>query len=63
MCVDSFLAPATESTKRIWKKLEDLFIEERKKSVLDVSLTPSSITAHAPRDVRLRAGRAHSLPP
>jgi formate C-acetyltransferase len=44
----SFLAPATERTKRIWKKLEDLFIEERKKSVLDVSLIPSSITAHAP---------------
>jgi formate C-acetyltransferase len=43
-----FLAPATERTKRIWKKLEDLFVEERKKSVLDVSLIPSSITAHAP---------------
>jgi formate C-acetyltransferase len=45
---DSFLASATERTKRIWKKLEDLFVEERKKSVLDVSLIPSSITAHAP---------------
>src|SRR5215472_10753772 len=45
---DSFLAPATERTKGIWKKLEDLFVEERKKSVLDVSLIPSSITAHAP---------------
>jgi formate C-acetyltransferase len=45
---DSFLAPATERTKRIWKKLEELFVEERKKSVLDVSLIPSSITAHAP---------------
>src|SRR5438067_6767069 len=44
----SFLALATERTKRIWKKLEDLFVEERKKSVLDVSLIPSSITAHAP---------------
>ncbi|HXI74066.1 MAG TPA: formate C-acetyltransferase, partial [Pyrinomonadaceae bacterium] len=44
----SFLAPATERTTRIWKKLEDLFVEERKKSVLDVSLIPSSITAHAP---------------
>ena len=43
----SFLAPATERTKRIWKKLTDLFVEERKKSVLDVSLIPSSITAHA----------------
>jgi formate C-acetyltransferase len=44
----SFLAPATERTKGIWKKLEDLFVEDRKKSVLDVSLIPSSITAHAP---------------
>src|SRR3954471_19083515 len=43
-----FLAPATDRTKRIWKKLEALFVEERKKSVLDVSLIPSSITAHAP---------------
>src|SRR5215475_12877588 len=31
----SFLAPATDRTKRIWKKLEDLFVEERKKGVLD----------------------------
>lgn len=45
---DSFLASPTERTKRIWKKLEDLFVEERKKSVLDVSLIPSSITAHPP---------------
>src|SRR5882762_9875645 len=46
---DSFLALATERTQRIWKKLEALFLEERKKNgVLDVSQTPSSITAHAP---------------
>ena len=45
---DTFLQPATERTKGIWKKLEALFVEERKKSVLDVSLIPSSITAHAP---------------
>src|SRR6516165_6324013 len=45
---DSFLAPATERTKGIWKKLTDMFVEERKKGVLDVSLIPSSITAHAP---------------
>jgi formate C-acetyltransferase len=44
----SFLAQATERTKRIWKKLEDLFVIERKKGVLDVSQIPSSITAHAP---------------
>jgi formate C-acetyltransferase len=45
---DSFLAPATERTKRIWKKLEAMFVEERKKGVLDVSQIPSSITAHTP---------------
>jgi formate C-acetyltransferase len=44
----AFLAPPTERTKRIWKKLEDLFVEERKKGVLDVSQIPGSITAHAP---------------
>jgi formate C-acetyltransferase len=44
----AFLAPATDRTKRIWKKLEALFVEERKKGVLDVSQIPSSITAHAP---------------
>ena len=45
---ESFLAPATERTQAIWKKLTDLFVEERKKGVLDVSQIPSSITAHAP---------------
>jgi formate C-acetyltransferase len=44
----SFLAPATDRTKRIWKKLQNLFLEERKKGVLDISQIPSSITAHAP---------------
>jgi formate C-acetyltransferase len=44
----SFLAPATERTTRIWKRLSDLFVEERKKGVLDISQIPSSITAHAP---------------
>jgi formate C-acetyltransferase len=45
---DSFLAPATARTQKIWKKLTDLFVEERKKGVLDVSQIPSSITAHPP---------------
>src|SRR3954447_8086072 len=45
---ETFLAPATDRTKRIWKQLEGLFVEERKKGVLDVSPVPSSITAHAP---------------
>ena len=44
----SFLAGPTERTKGIWKKLTKLFVEERKKGVLDVSQIPSSITAHAP---------------
>ncbi|HEY7303635.1 MAG TPA: formate C-acetyltransferase [Bryobacteraceae bacterium] len=45
---DSFLTGATERTRNIWKQLNELFIEERKKGVLDISQIPSSITAHAP---------------
>ena len=45
---ESFLAPATKRTLKIWEKLTDLFVEERRKGVLDVSQIPSSITAHAP---------------
>ena len=44
----SFLAPATVRTRKIWETLEALFVEERKKGVLDVSQTPGSITAHPP---------------
>src|SRR5262245_3764660 len=44
----SFVAPATERTKKIWEQLNKLFIEERKTGVLDVSQIPTSITAHAP---------------
>ena len=43
-----FLAPATARTQKIWETLKALFLEERKKGVLDVSQIPSSITAHAP---------------
>jgi formate C-acetyltransferase len=43
-----FLSPPTTRTKLIWEKLEKLFVEERKKGVLDISQIPSSITAHAP---------------
>jgi formate C-acetyltransferase len=43
---DSFLAGPTKRTQAIWKKLTDLFVEERKTGVLDVSQIPSSITAH-----------------
>jgi formate C-acetyltransferase len=45
---ESFLAPATERTKRIWARLNELFVEERKIGVLDVSQIPSSVTAHGP---------------
>ncbi len=45
---ESFLAKATPRTLAIWDKLQALFIEERKKGVLDVSQIPSSITAHPP---------------
>jgi formate C-acetyltransferase len=44
----TFLAPATDRTKKIWDTLTKLFVEERKKGVLDLSQVPSSITAHAP---------------
>jgi formate C-acetyltransferase len=44
----SFLASATTRTLGIWERLNALFLEERKKGVLDVSQIPSTITAHAP---------------
>src|SRR5437667_7786543 len=44
---ESFLAAATQRTRNIWQRLNDLFVEERRKGVLDVSQIPSSITAHA----------------
>jgi formate C-acetyltransferase len=63
---EAFLAPATERTKKIWSKLQALFVEERKKSVLDVSQVPSSITAHAPgyidRDNELIVGLQTDAP-
>ena len=43
----SWLAPH-ERTQTLWNRLNELFIEERKKGVLDISLIPSSITAHDP---------------
>ena len=45
---ESFLAGATQRTQALWNRLTDLFVEERRKGVLDVSLIPSSITAHGP---------------
>src|SRR4029434_94226 len=45
---ESFLAPASPRTEKIWSQLQSLFVEERRKGVLDVSQIPSSITAHPP---------------
>jgi formate C-acetyltransferase len=45
---DRFLAAATARTEHIWNTLKTLFVEERRKGVLDISQIPSSITAHAP---------------
>jgi len=62
----TFLAAATERTKRIWTRLNELFVEERKKGVLDVSPIPSSITAHEPgyidRDLELIVGLQTDAP-
>jgi formate C-acetyltransferase len=44
----SFLTGPTKRTLGIWRKLTDMFVEERKKGVLDVSQIPSTITAHEP---------------
>jgi len=43
---ESFLTAATERTRGILHRLNALFVEERKKGVLDVSMIPSSIIAH-----------------
>ncbi|HXI24754.1 MAG TPA: formate C-acetyltransferase [Pyrinomonadaceae bacterium] len=45
---DSFLAQPTKRTKKIWDRLNTLFVEERKKGVLDISQIPGSITSHGP---------------
>ena len=46
---ESFLAPATtRTTEDLGEAAATLFVEERRKGVLDVSQIPSSITAHAP---------------
>ena len=45
---ESFVVGATMRTRKIWEQLNELFVEERKKGVLDISQIPSSITSHAP---------------
>ncbi|HEY6802710.1 MAG TPA: formate C-acetyltransferase [Pyrinomonadaceae bacterium] len=43
-----FLTTATERTHNLWAKLNKLFVEERKKGVLDISQIPGAITSHKP---------------
>src|SRR3954470_14791772 len=43
-----FLAGPTQRTQRLWNRLDELFQEERRKGVLDISQIPGSITAHGP---------------
>jgi len=61
-----FLATATARTQRIWQTLQELFVEERRKGVLEVSQIPSSITAHPPgyidRDAELIVGLQTDAP-
>ena len=45
---ETFLSPPTERTKKLWNQLNCLFVEERRKGVLDISQIPSSITSHGP---------------
>jgi formate C-acetyltransferase len=45
---DEFLTTATERTRKLWDRLNELFPEERKKGVLDISQIPGSITSHGP---------------
>jgi formate C-acetyltransferase len=45
---ESFLAGPTRRTRKIWDQLNTLFVEERKKGVLDISQIPSAINSHPP---------------
>ena len=47
MATESFLVGPTRRTQEIWRKLQIMFVTERKKGVYDISQIPSSITAHA----------------
>src|SRR4051794_34940642 len=44
-----FLAGPTDRTARIWRQLQRMFVEERRRGIYDVDAhTPSTITSHAP---------------
>ena len=47
--VSAFLAGATDRTKALFGRVKELLVEELNKGVLDIdTVTPSSITSHAP---------------
>lgn len=62
----SFLAGATDRTKKVWETLTPLLAQEREKGVLAVSQEPSSIVAHGPgyidRDLELIVGLQTDAP-
>ncbi|NMO57266.1 formate C-acetyltransferase [Actinoplanes sp. TBRC 11911] len=44
-----FLTGPTHRTERIWRQLQRMFVEERRRGIYDVDAhTPSTITSHAP---------------
>jgi formate C-acetyltransferase len=62
-----FLTGPTERTGRIWRQLQRMFAEERRRGIYDVDAhTPSTITSHAPgyidRDHELIVGLQTSAP-
>jgi len=62
-----FLAGVTPRTAKIWRQLQRMFVEERRRGIYDVDAhTPSTITSHAPgyldRDHELIVGLQTSAP-
>ena len=62
-----FLAGPTHRTERIWRQLQRMFVEERRRGIYDVDThTPSTITSHAPgyldREHELIVGLQTSAP-
>ncbi|MCU7724929.1 formate C-acetyltransferase [Actinoplanes sp. KI2] len=62
-----FLAGPTPRTERIWRHLQLMFVEERRRGIYDVDAhTPSTITSHAPgyldKDHELIVGLQTSAP-
>lgn len=46
---ESFLQPATDATKELWRLLSEMFAEEKKKGIYDAETkTPSQIDAYGP---------------